>query len=128
PNGIALGDLPVAGYRFKPETAPPAPRIKGSVADVLADLAKPTASQEYEDQDELPEASARHEADYFSAAVRAIDNTIALMRLVEGRVALYETLVADARSVRDDLLRYIASADARLRTIGVELEEARHDV
>ena len=128
PVGIALGDLPVPGYRFKPATDPPAPRVKGTLADVLADSAKPIASQEYEDQDRLPEASARHEADYFNAAVKAIDNAIALMRLVEGRVALYEKLVADARAVRDDLLRYIAIADARLRTIGVELEEARHDV
>ena len=128
PKGIALGDLPVPGYRFKPATDPPAPRIKGSVADVLADLAKPAAAQEYEDQDHLSESSARHEADYFNAAVRAIDNAIALIRLVEGRVTLYENLVTDARAVRDDLVRYIAIADARLRTIGVELEEARHDV
>jgi hypothetical protein len=128
PKGIALGDLPVPGYRFKPTTGPAAPRIKGSVADVLADLERPATEREYEDQDHLPESSARHEADYFNAAVRAIDNAIALMRLVEGRVTLYENLVADARAVRDDLLRYIASADARLRTIDVEIEEARHDV
>ena len=96
--------------------------------DVLDDLARPANVQEYEDQDHLAQSSARHEADYFNAAVRAIDNAIALMRLVEGRVALYEKLVSDARGARDDLTRHIGIADARLRTIDVELEEARHDV
>lgn len=128
PKGIALADIVVPGYRWKGANAPPAPRIQGSLSDVLADIAKPVSAQEYEDQDVLPQSSARHEADYFSAAVKAIDNAIALMRLVEGRVTLYEAMVADARSIRDDLVRYIVACDARLRVIDVEVEEARHDV
>jgi hypothetical protein len=128
PQGIMLGDIQAPGYRFKGNEEPKAPRIKGSVADVLADMKKPVAQQEYEDEDTLAPATSRHEADYFGAAVRAIDNAIALMRLVEGRVADYESLVTDAKEVRADLLRQIAAADARLRTIDVELEEARHDV
>ena len=128
PRGIALGDLPAPGYRYKPAGDPPAGRIKGSVADVLADLKKPAAQQEYDDLDELSEANSRHEADYFNAAVRAIDNAIALMRLVEGRVSLYESLIQDAREVRAELVRQIGTADVRLRTLDVELEESRHDV
>lgn len=128
PKGIALGDLPAPGYRYRPAGEPPAPRIKGSVADVLADMKKPPAQQEYDDLDALDEASNRHEADYFSAAVRAIDNAIAQMRLVEGRVSLYEGLVQDAREVRTELVRQIGIADVRLRTVNIELEEARHDV
>jgi hypothetical protein len=128
PRGIALGDLPAPGYRFRPAGDPPAPRIRGSVADVLDDMRKPAGQRDYDDEDMLGAGGGRHEADYFNAAVRAIDNAIALMRLVEGRVSLYESLVTDAREVRAELVGQIAQADARLRTIDVELEEARHDV
>lgn len=128
PRGIALADIQVPGYRWKGANPPPAPRIQGSLADILADLAKAATAQEYEDQDVLPASSARHEADYFGAAVRAIDNSIALMRLVEGRVSQYTALLADAQTARDDLVRYIAAADVRLRMIEPEVAEARHDV
>src|SRR5262249_37157662 len=79
------------------------------------------------DTDQLATQNARHEADYFRAAVEAIDNTIALMRLVEGRIDLYERMLAHARPVRQALWGQVNAVDARVRTMGVELEEARHD-
>lgn len=123
PRGIALGDLPALGYRLKPGSPPPAP---GREAETLADLiARPGM---YADTDELPDNIAKHEADYFTASVSAIDNTIAVMRLIEGRVDLYNRLLGDARQVQGQLAQLAAMADARLRAIEVELAEARHDL
>jgi len=123
PRGVAMGDLPAAGFVLKPGTGlPPSGRTPGTLADLIAHVG------DYRDIDELPDNVAKHEADYFNASVAAIDNNIAIMRLVEGRIDLYNRLVADARQVHAVLMRQIDAADARLRAIGVELEEARHDV
>ena len=128
PPGIALGDLPAPGYNYRPPADPPAGRTKNTIADVIQDLQKPASAREYDDVDALADTVARHEADYFTASVKALDNTIALMRLVESRIDLYNRLVTDAREVRDELIGHLQGIDARLRTIGIALEEARHDV
>lgn len=126
PRGIALADLPAPGFAYIKTTEPEAPRKKNSIGDVLWDRKVNSDGRQYRDLDEKL-TSARHEADYFSAAVGTLDNTVALMRLVEGRIDLYQTLLADAREVRDALNEQVRLAGARLREIGVELEEARHD-
>ena len=128
PPGLALGDLPAPGYNYTPTADPPAPRVKNTVADVIQDQLKVASAREYADTDDLAPAAARHEADYFNASVGAIDNTIALMRLVEARVDLYQQLITDACQLRSDLDTVVASVDARLRAINVQVEEARHDV
>ncbi len=128
PKGIVLGNLPSPGFRLKEGVTVPGWRKANTIGDVIEDSKKPAESQEYIDLDQLSQDTARHEADYFRAAVAAIDNTIALMRLVEGRVDLYERMIDDARETRETLMQWVSAADARLRTIGVEIEEARHDV
>lgn len=128
PPGLALGDLPAPGYTYTPTADPPAPRVKNTIADVIQDLQKVASAREYTDLDDLAPAAARHEADYFNAAVGAIDNTIALMRLVEARVDLYQQLLTDACGLRSDLENVVTTVDARLRAINVQVEEARHDV
>jgi len=126
-TGIALGDLPAPGFTNM-KGDPPPPRKGGSIGEVILDRVKTGDNVEYRDDDERTAQNSRHEADYFASAVRAIDNTVALMRLVEGRIDLYNQLLADARSVREEMLGQVAGIDARLRVIAVELEEARHDV
>lgn len=132
PRGIAVGDLPAPGFKRKDGAPAPAPepeREIDTIGDVIADRdTRSTANREYIDLDERTDAAKNHEADYFTSAVGAIDNSVALMRLVEGRVDLYRKLLDDARDVRDELMEDVARADARLRTIAVEVEEARHDV
>ena len=49
------------------------------------------------------------------------------MRLVEGRIDLYNRLLADAQSARSAISGAIGDADARLRTIEIEIAEVRHD-
>ena len=127
PKGIALADLPAPGFQKKANRQIPPPRLPNSIGDVIQDRRKAPAEQDYDDLDQVV-AGTNHEATYFSAAVSAIDNTIALMRLVEGRVDLYERLIADARTVRTALLDSVAEMDVRLRAIEVEIAEARHDV
>lgn len=138
PLGIALGDLPCPGYRSPPLPTNPAdavPPLDGAPANtvsaVIAELQLRPSQRKHQDLDAFKDSgagAARHEADYFNGAVRAIDNTIALMRLVEARIDVYNKLLTDARSVRDELMGLVAGADARLRTIDIEIEEARQDV
>lgn len=124
PVGIALADLPAPGYARGPN----APAGTVTIGQVIADGKRPSAQRVYIDEDQLAQADAHHEADYFRATVSAIDNTIALMRLVEGRVDLYQRMLDDAHDVRATLMNHVASADSRLRMIDTELAEARHDL
>ena len=124
PPGISLGDLPALGFHsLKTPTDPPP-----TLLQLLADQASPATQRLYGDNEAIPDSNgvaARHEADYFTFAVKAIDNAIAMMRQVEARVALYNALIADARGVRVALSGHVDDADARLRTIAVQIEEAR---
>ena len=128
PRGIALGDLVMPGFKHKtkPDTDP---AYVPTLSVLVADRAKAVGVQEYIDADEIPTgAKNKHESDYFTAAVEAIDNSIAIMRLVEGRVALFEALTASIRDVRDEIMRMAGVAAAWLRSIDVEVAEARHDL
>jgi hypothetical protein len=68
------------------------------------------------------------EAVYFSDSADLSDNTIALMRQVEGRVKLYRNAVAACERARSALGRDIAGAAASLAAWDERLAEARHDV
>jgi len=68
------------------------------------------------------------EAAYFNAGVKALENVVGVLRLIEGRVHGYRLAVAQCRSAMADIKLELAKADQRLKTIGDELAEARHDV
>jgi hypothetical protein len=119
-TGIALGDLPAPGFRFVEGRA-----ATPTLADVIAGLEKP-GDRATVDTDDLRDGA--HEAQFFGAGASAVDNSIALLRHIEGRAALYSRLIAEAKALRTELAGRIADADARLRSIGVEVEEARHDL
>ena len=120
--GVPLGDLGVPGFAMKTSTTP-APTLETLFAD------QDTAGGAYVDLDVMIEQSdSKHESDYFTAAVNAIDNAIALMRLVEGRISLYQSLADRIASVRDEVLGLASQAAALLRSIDSQVEEARHDI
>ena len=125
PPGVPLADLGVPGFGMRTSATPPP-----TLATLLEDQKKPDPNtRDYVDLDVMLEQSeSKHESDYFTAAVNAIDNAIALMRLVEGRIALYESLADRVREVRNEVLALTNSAGALLRSIDVEVEEARHDI
>ncbi len=124
PTGIALGDIPMAGFRKKADV-----KEVPTLAVLLADMRLAKASQLYEDADTLPDLDNRkHESDYFTTAVQAIDNSIAIMRLVEGRVALFEELSSALRELRQSIEASANAAAGYLRSVDVEVAEARHDL
>jgi hypothetical protein len=128
PPGIVIADIQVPGYALKAGQTVPAPRIAGSAADIVADSRKKPTDQQYTDLDQVTAADSWHEAEYFRASVAAIDNTVALMRLIEGRAALYQQLISDAEATRAAVADSGTAASARLTVINVGLEEARQDV
>jgi hypothetical protein len=121
-HGIGMADLQIVGFALK-QGVVTADRTPETLGDYLAHPA------DYEDADELTgDASKRHESDYFTAAVAAVDNAIAMMRLAEGRVSLCAQMLADARNVRTDIAARISETDPRLRSIEAQLAEARNDL
>jgi hypothetical protein len=68
------------------------------------------------------------EASYFNGGVRALENVVGLLRLVEGRVHAYRRAVTECRNTVAALQSGLAGIDGRLKVIGDELAEARHDV
>jgi hypothetical protein len=118
-TGIALGDLPAPGFRFRDTAGTP------TLAEVIADLERPR-DRVTVDSDDVQDGV--HEAQFFGAGASAVDNSIALLRHIEGRAALHGRLIAEAKALRTELAGRVAGADARLRSIAVEVEEARHDL
>ena len=68
------------------------------------------------------------ESTHFSDSADLSDNTIALVRQVEGRVKLYRNAIAICQRVRDALGGDIAGAQASLAAWDDRLAEARQDV
>lgn len=74
------------------------------------------------------EPAPEDEAQHFSDSADLADNTVALMRQMEGRIKRYRDVIAACQSVLDGLRNDRASARARLNALGETLAEARHDV
>lgn len=68
------------------------------------------------------------EGAFFSASVRALDHTVAFLRLVEGRLQAYRAVIEHCRSVLADVVAARASAATRLGVLEGELAETRQDV
>jgi len=68
------------------------------------------------------------EADFFSQSVEIAEHAIFTLRQVEGLVRTYRTAVARCQDTLIKLQAITGDADRRLKVIGDELAEARHDV
>ncbi len=68
------------------------------------------------------------ESAHFSDGADLADNTVALMRQLEGRIKLYRNAIAASQKVLDSLRASAAALESRLKVVGEELAEARHDV
>lgn len=121
PVGVALGDLPMAGFQTSDGSRTP------TLDELLA--AQQADPRQFVDLDTMPSSTeGKHEAEYFSLAVEAIDNSIAIMRLVEGRVALFESLASALGRLRDSILGSASDAGTYLRQVDSEVAELRHDL
>lgn len=68
------------------------------------------------------------EATQFADGTDLADNTVALMRQLEGRIKRYRDAIAASQRVLDVLRGSALALENRLRVVGEELAEARHDV
>lgn len=68
------------------------------------------------------------EATFFSSSVRILDETVATLRLAEGRIVDYRSSLAAARRTLKTLEGLSRQGGQRLQAIEDNLAEARHDV
>jgi len=68
------------------------------------------------------------EASYYNAGVKALENVVGILRLIEGRVHAYRRALEKCKSTITTLQGELRKSDLRLKTVGNELAEARHDV
>ncbi|MDO8356398.1 MAG: hypothetical protein Q7U76_08430 [Nitrospirota bacterium] len=75
-----------------------------------------------------PDPTDGDEGAFFSAGVRAVDHTVATLRMVEGRIAGYRQAIGQCQAALAALQGVASRLDQRLHVVGQELAEARHDV
>lgn len=68
------------------------------------------------------------EASLVNSGIKAMENTSAFLRLLEGRIKAYKLVIARSKSAIVDLRQILGRADTRLKIIADELAETRHDV
>jgi hypothetical protein len=68
------------------------------------------------------------EGAYFSDSADLSDNTVALMRQLEGRISLYRAAIARAQETLGTLRDAVSRGNVRVIAVEDELAEARHDV
>ena len=68
------------------------------------------------------------ESTLFTQTIALSDNTIAMLRALEGRITIYRTALTRCESALADLLGSVNAVDARLAQVAEVLAEARHDV
>jgi len=73
-------------------------------------------------------AAVPDEATYFSNSADMADNTVALMRQIEGRIKLYRDVVAACERALEGMRSDLSAAQGRLNAWSEKLAEARHDV
>jgi hypothetical protein len=75
-----------------------------------------------------PDPATTDEAAYFTASVEQLDQTIAALRVVEGRIQVYKQARLLCQETLTQLRALIRQAELRLHAIEDDLAEARHDV
>ncbi|WP_300317838.1 hypothetical protein [Accumulibacter sp.] len=77
---------------------------------------------------QAPRRSKVDESAYFSDGADLSDNTVALMRQLEGRIKLYRNAMSLGQALLDGLRSEAATLEQTLQAVAEELAEARHDV
>ncbi|GIV76626.1 MAG: hypothetical protein KatS3mg050_1020 [Litorilinea sp.] len=116
--GIQVDDLVVSRPRFNAQGEEVAP------ARTFADYRREGFQVILDDPD--PEDA--DEARYFAASVDVLDDLVAALRRVEGRIRQYNQAIERCRQTLAQVQALAVQADRRLATIGNRLAEARHDV
>ncbi|KPJ96270.1 MAG: hypothetical protein AMJ53_01075 [Gammaproteobacteria bacterium SG8_11] len=115
-TGLSIGDIEVPG--FKSDGSDVSMKIGDIDDNVLNDI----KSGQHDPYDASDEASS------FNASVRAMENSAATLRLIEGRIKAYKIAIEKCKSTATELRGILTRIDRRLKVVGDELAEARHDV
>ncbi|WP_437876382.1 hypothetical protein [Sorangium sp. So ce513] len=121
--GLHDGGLDLSGLRFPGFRAERDEKLTLSIDEIR----EPGVLEELRaGRYDTPRAS--DEASFFSAGVRSLEDAIASMRLVEGRVEQYEAARAACEATRKALEALRARVDQRLAALQTAIAEARQDV
>ncbi len=125
--GLSLDDLPIPGVPFAADgrPLPPDPRTGLPARTTLTfSQVMPHRSRLLDDPDPVTTG----ESGYFNVAVQLADDTVALLRHLEGHAYKLRMALARARRVLKTVKAFRSRAAARLDAVDSGLAEARHDV
>jgi hypothetical protein len=116
--GIGVSDISIPG--FKDANGAETSFTFGAITDkILGDVLAGA-------HDPIPDHPS--ESDVFAAGVRAMENTVDLLRRLEARVLVYREAATLCRTTLDSVNGNAAAAAARLQVIANNLGQSRHDV
>jgi hypothetical protein len=93
-------------------------------SELLGKLLQPPPLLKDASNRDIPE----DEAVLFTQTVALSDNTVAMLRQLEGRLTIYREALVRCEQALDDLQADVAAVSQRLRQLEAVLAEARHDV
>ncbi|MFN8444197.1 MAG: hypothetical protein U0175_25670 [Caldilineaceae bacterium] len=115
--GINVDDVVVPGFQGDVSRRPIKEVKEGGLLDQIL-----------KGQHDPPIGDDRHESSFFNASVKALENTVAVLRGVEGQIKSYKAVLQRSRDTLTTLQKNANDADRRLKEIADEVAEARHDV
>lgn len=124
-SGINLGDMSVPGFVDTVQN------VKVEAHKTFAEITPDVLTQVLagtHDPVPLVGTTAQDEGAFFSAGVRAMENTVVILRLIEGRVQAWQNALDECQAAHQDILNLMDQASRRLKSIADELGKARHDV
>lgn len=132
---IPIPGIPEDGKPIDPSKPPNPPvanitfvklqELKGSDPNKRAEILNNLFAGKF---DPVETIDTEKEADYFAAAVKAIDNSVATLRIAEGAVQIYRIAIASCQNVLNQLQQLAGRVNQRLAVIEDELAETRHDL
>lgn len=75
-----------------------------------------------------PDPTDGDEGAFFAAGVRSLENVVAVLRLVEGRIRAYRAVIDVCRGVLDTINGQRGAVNSRMGVLATALTEARQDV
>ena len=118
---ISIGDLDIPGFKNDAKKD-----ITIKFQDINAQTITDILSGIHDTNDD--DTNSDDEASLVNSGIKAMENTTAFLRLLEGRIKAYKLVIARSKSAIVDLRQILNRADIRLKTIADELAETRHDV
>jgi len=124
-SDISIDDLKVPGVASDNGELLTFAQVRADKDAVVTDIMDGKYDQVPVDDDSL---NGYDEAGFFNAGIKAQESVVAVLRLIEGRVQAYRKAISLCRDTWKSIQGDLNKADQRLKTIGDELAESRHDV